>query len=250
MVRPKKHLGQHFLTDLNTAQKIARSLPMSEEDLVLEIGPGKGVLTNFLLEEKINLKVCEIDNESVEYLKEHQNDLAIINADFLKLDLEDVFNGKEFKIIGNFPYNISSQIVFHILDNHPLIPAMAGMFQREVARRITSQPGSKDYGILSVLTQALYDCHYLFTVNEGVFHPPPKVKSGVILIERKEDAMDMDAFLHLKKVVKLAFNQRRKQLRNSLKSILPENFQGEVLGKRPEQLSVKDFQDLAESLRT
>lgn len=245
MVRPKKHLGQHFLTDPSVAARIVSSLTAGEKVNVLEIGPGKGILTKILLNDpSINLKVIELDSESVEYLNKNYPSLHVLQGDFLKMDLGEVFGGNQFKIIGNFPYNISSQIVFKVLENHSLIPEMAGMFQKEVAKRICSEPGSKEYGILSVLTQVNYQTHYLFTVNEGVFFPPPKVKSGVIRLTRKDELTSAGEFKKLSALVKLAFNQRRKQMRNSLKSMLPEGFDHPYLAMRPEQLHYTQFIEL------
>lgn len=246
-VRAKKHLGQHFLKDTNIAAKIADSLIIGEKTNVLEIGPGMGVLTQFLLKNpQINLKVVELDNESVNYLQKNFNLLGnnIISADFLKLDLINLFNS-EFIIIGNFPYNISSQILFKMLENRAIVPQLAGMFQKEVAERVAAPPGSKTYGILSVLLQAFYSIDYLFTVNENVFSPPPKVKSGVIRLIRKniiELGCNEALFF---KVVKTGFNQRRKTLSNSLKSMLAgQKMSHDIFSKRPEQLSVDQFVEL------
>ncbi len=246
-VRAKKHLGQHFLTDLKAAQRIAESLTTDAPNTILEIGPGMGVLTQFLLQnERYNVSVVEIDTESVTYLKEHYPQLEgkIIEGDFLKLDLTKYFQ-EPFTIIGNFPYNISSQILFKVLEHIDLVPQFAGMFQKEVAQRIASGPGTKDYGILSVLLQAYYNIEYLFTVNEGAFNPPPKVKSGVIRLMRNERTeLPCDAKL-FKQVVKMGFNQRRKTLSNSLKGMLGDiKPEGEIFRKRPEQLSVEEFFDL------
>ncbi len=246
-VRAKKHLGQHFLNDENIARNITSSLTENSPRTVLEIGPGMSVLTKYLLANKeLDLHVVEIDRDSIAYLKANFPALQdrIIQADFLKLDLSEYFK-EQFAIIGNFPYNISSQILFKIIDFKELVPEMVGMFQKEVAERVASKHGSKKYGILSVLLQAYYDIEYLFTVNEDVFIPPPKVKSGVIRIVRKDNLeLPCDAKL-LKRVVKTGFNQRRKTLSNSLKSILlnlkPED---EIFRKRPEQLSVEEFFDL------
>ncbi len=250
MVKPKKHLGQHFLTDPSVANRIVDSLDIDETSNVLEIGPGKGVLTELLLNKKeIKLKVIELDSESSDYLNEHYPSLEVIRGNFLKIDLSETFNTESFKIIGNFPYNISSQIVFAILDNRLLIDEMVGMFQKEVAKRICSEPGSKEYGILSVLTQLNYDTKYLFTVNEGVFFPPPKVKSGVIRLKRKDELIGDDQFKKMRTLVKMAFNQRRKQLRNSIKGFLPENFDHPYLTKRPEQLHYSEFVELLEAIK-
>ncbi len=253
MVTPKKHLGQHFLTDLNIAKKIAGTLQDDSYKKILEIGPGTGVLTRFLLDRgDKEIFVNEIDKESIEYLKKKFPQLKdrIIEGDFLKLDLKKLFPGEEIGITGNFPYNISTQIVFKILENKEMIPEFSGMFQKEVSERIAAQHGSKTYGILSVLTQNYYDVDYLFTVNEKVFNPPPKVKSGVIRLKRKQKppGIDYDFF---KKVVKTAFNQRRKTLRNSLKSFnLSDNLkQDSIFAKRPEQLSPQDFLELAKKIK-
>ena len=249
-VRAKKHLGQHFLNDLNIAQKIADSLQHQAYKQVLEIGPGMGVLTQFLLKKDSEVFVVEIDKESVIYLKNNfpQINNHIIEGDFLKLPLKEIFK-EPFALIGNFPYNISSQILFKALEHKDIIPEIAGMFQKEVAERFASQPGNKNYGIISVLLQAYYDIEYLFTVNEDVFTPPPKVKSGVIRLIRKENqTLDCDEKL-FKRVVKTAFNQRRKTLRNALKSItlVDEKKAEPYLGLRAEQLSVDDFIQLTQS---
>ncbi|MFA7445730.1 MAG: 16S rRNA (adenine(1518)-N(6)/adenine(1519)-N(6))-dimethyltransferase RsmA [Flavobacteriaceae bacterium] len=244
-VKAKKHLGQHFLNDENIARKIADTLSLSGYQKVLEIGPGMGVLTKYLLEKPIETYVIEIDTESVEYLKSHYLKLSnkIISKDFLKYDLKEVFGDEPFAIIGNFPYNISSQIVFKMLEIRNQVPEFSGMFQKEVAERICEKKGSKTYGILSVLVQAFYEAEYLFTVSENVFTPPPKVKSGVLKLTRKEDyhlPCDEKLFFN---VVKTAFNQRRKTLRNSLKPIgIPEEKKdNKIFDLRPEQLSVEDF---------
>ena len=248
-VRAKKNLGQHFLTDKNIAQKIVESLSNKSTKNVLEIGPGTGVLTQFLLENQdIILKAIEIDSESVQYLSENYPQLSndIIEANFLKLDLLDLFK-EEFSIIGNFPYNISSQIFFKVLEYRDKIPEVVGMIQKEVAERICSPHGSKKYGILSVLLQAYYELEYLFTVNENVFNPPPKVKSAVIRLVRKKDIhLNCDEVLFFR-VVKAAFNQRRKMLRNSLKSISDE-IPDEYAMLRPEQMSVEMFVELTRLL--
>jgi 16S rRNA (adenine1518-N6/adenine1519-N6)-dimethyltransferase len=246
-VKPKKQLGQHFLKDENIARKIAGSLShFGQYPLLLEIGPGMGVLTKYLLQrEEFELKVIDIDEESIKYLEQHFSQLEgkIIHADFLKLNLQEIAVGK-FGIIGNFPYNISSQILFRILENRDLVPEMVGMFQKEMAQRISASPKeNKAYGILSVLTQAFYKVEYLFSVNESVFVPPPKVKSGVIRITRHEGKkMDCDEQLFFD-VVKTGFNQRRKTLRNSLKKfhISPVVLQDEVFNLRPEALSPEQF---------
>ncbi len=245
-VKPKKHLGQHFLTDENIAKKIADTLVCNNYKDILEIGPGMGVLTKYLLEnESYTTSVIEIDRESVAYLKEHYKDLQnrIFEENFLKADIQQFFNKKQFAIIGNFPYNISTQIVFKTLENKEFIPEFSGMFQKEVAERIAEKPGSKKYGILSVLTQAFYDVEYLFTVPPSVFNPPPKVESGVIRLTRKKDfTLPVDEKLFFK-VIKTSFNQRRKMLRKSLQSfqLSDELKQSEFFTKRPEQLSVEEF---------
>lgn len=247
-VRAKKHLGQHFLNDENIARKIADALTLEGYNKVIEIGPGMGVLTKYMLEKPIETWVIEIDTESVEYLQTHYLKLSnkILSEDFLKYDLSKVFGDEQYAIIGNFPYNISSQIVFKALENRDRIPEFAGMFQKEVAERICEPKGSKAYGILSVLTQAFYDTEYLFTVSENVFTPPPKVKSGVMRMKRKENyKLPCDEKLFFN-VVKTAFNQRRKTLRNSLKGFnLSEEFRAdEFLNLRPEQVTVEQFIDL------
>ena len=245
LVKAKKHLGQHFLTDEGIAEKIADSLSYKGYDHVLEIGPGMGVLTKYLLKKDSITHVIEIDTESVDYLKNNYLHLAdrIIEKDFLKYDLKEVFGEFPFAIIGNFPYNISSQILFKTLEMRDQIPEFSGMFQKEVALRICSKEGSKVYGILSVLTQAFYDAEYLFTVPPSVFNPPPKVDSGVLILKRKENfklPCNEELFF---KVVKTGFQQRRKTLRNSLKSFeISENIKSNpIFDKRPEQLSVQQF---------
>lgn len=247
-VKAKKHLGQHFLTDESIAEKIADSLTLTGYKHVLEIGPGMGVLTKYLLKKNVTTHVIEIDTESVAYLKANFLNLnnRIIEKDFLKMDLSSIFNQEPFAIIGNFPYNISSQILFKTLDMRDQVPEFSGMFQKEVALRICSKEGSKVYGILSVLTQAFYDASYLFTVPPSVFNPPPKVESGVLMLKRKENYKlhcDEQFFF---KLVKTAFQQRRKTLRNSLKTFnLSDNLKANtIFDKRPEQLSVKTFIEL------
>ena len=247
-VKAKKHLGQHFLTDENTAIKISESLHYSGYENVLEIGPGMGVLTKYLLKKDLNLHVVEIDRESVAYLGENFPDLQgkIHEQDFLKYDVKQIFKGEPFAIIGNFPYNISTQIVFKTLENREMIPEFAGMFQKEVAQRIAAPHGNKTYGILSVLAQAFYNIEYLFTVPPSVFNPPPKVESGVIRLTRKENfQLPCEEALFFR-VVKTAFQQRRKTLRNSLKIFqLPDNLREDaIFGQRPEQLSTEQFIDL------
>ena len=244
-VKAKKHLGQHFLKDENIAQKIADTLSYNGYNHVLEIGPGMGVLTKYLLKKDITTHVIEIDTESVTYLKSNYLNLAdrIIEKDFLKYNLKEIFNNEAFAIIGNFPYNISSQIVFKLLEMREQIPEFSGMFQKEVARRICSKEGNKVYGILSVLAQAFYEAEYLFTVPPSVFNPPPKVDSGVLRLKRKDNyTLPCNETLFFK-VVKTSFQQRRKTMRNSLKTFnLSENLKANtIFDKRPEQLSVSDF---------
>jgi 16S rRNA (adenine1518-N6/adenine1519-N6)-dimethyltransferase len=249
-VKAKKFLGQHFLKDLDIAQKIADSLQGVGYDLVLEIGPGMGVLTQYLLAKSHDTQVVEIDRESVAYLTKNfpQLEGKIHGSDFLKMNLKEVFGGKSMAIIGNFPYNISSQIVFKALEYKELVPEFAGMFQKEVAQRIAAKPGSKTYGILSVLTHAYYEVEYLFTVPPHVFNPPPKVDSGVIRMIRKADfSISVDEKLFIE-VVKTAFNQRRKTLRNSLKTYnLPQEITENVIfAQRPEQLGFEAFIELTQ----
>ena len=244
-VRPKKHLGQHFLKDESIAQRIAESLTGKGYSKALEIGPGMGVLTQFLLQQKnIDTEVVEIDKESVEYLAKHFPALSgkIHSKDFLKFPLTDITTD-QIAIIGNFPYNISSQILFKVYEFRSQVPELVGMFQREVARRVASGPGSKEYGILSVLLQAFYSIEYLFTVDENVFIPAPKVKSGVIRMIRKENIQLACDEKFFKTVVKTAFNQRRKTMRNSLKSLVQDKslLQDSVFTKRPEQLTTEEF---------
>ncbi len=281
-VRPKKNLGQHFLTDLNIAKRIADTVDEPYQDLpVLEVGPGMGVMTQYLVEKPRPLKVVEIDRESVAYLKDrfswsvecgvrsentpaekskedgsltpHSSLLTpqIISADFLRMDLNDVFDGQQFVLTGNYPYDISSQIFFKMLDNKDLIPCCTGMIQHEVAVRMASQPGNKQYGILSVLIQAWYNVEYLFTVEPSVFNPPPKVQSAVIRMTRnKVTDLGCDEQL-FKRVVKTTFNQRRKMLRVSLRQIFdaahpasPSFFEDAMMTRRPEQLSIAEFIEL------
>lgn len=249
VVKPKKFLGQHFLRDLDIADRIADTVDSCPELPVLEVGPGTGVLTQFLLQKKRPLKVVEVDFESVAYLRKHfprlEND--IIEDDFLQMKLDRLFDGAPFVLTGNYPYNISSQIFFKMLENKERIPCCTGMIQKEVAERIAAAPGKKAYGILSVLIQAFYKVEYLFTVSEYVFDPPPKVKSAVIRMTRNEvERLDCDEKL-FKQVVKTTFNQRRKTLRNSIKPILGKDCpltSKPLFDKRPEQLSVQDFIEL------
>ncbi len=246
MVQAKKHLGQHFLTDLNIAENIAMSIDYDTKNIV-EVGPGMGVLTQFLLKKNRDVYAYEIDEESVNYLHKHfpQKNLHIIPKDFLKADLAKEISG-EFVVAGNFPYNISTEIIFKIIDHYRLIPQMVGMFQKEVAERICSTEGSKTYGITSVLTQFYYDTEFLCTVPPTVFNPPPKVDSGVMRMNRKANIPDIDEKT-FKKVVKAAFNQRRKKLSNALKSLgIPKALHNhKFLNLRAEQLSVEDFIELS-----
>jgi len=275
-VRAKKFLGQHFLTDLTVAQRIAETLnpvesqkskvesQVGERIRVIEVGPGMGVLTQYLLKNpQIDLTAIEIDRESVAYLREWYPELHLVEGDFLKLDLNELIPEGEFNVIGNYPYNISSQIFFKVLEYKDRIPVCSGMIQKEVAERLASKPGKKAYGILSVLLQAYYDIEYLFTVDEHVFNPPPKVKSAVIRMTRnKRRRLDCDEVL-FKTVVKTAFNQRRKQMRNSLKSLVERektaSLKDESLitnerlewffTRRPEQLSVEEFIELTQLIQ-
>ena len=252
LVKPKKFLGQHFLKDLQVAQNIADTVDACPDLPILEVGPGMGVLTQFLLKKERPVTVVELDYESVAYLNDAYPNLKdrIIEADFLKMDLQKVFDGKPFVLTGNYPYNISSQIFFKMLDNRDLIPCCTGMIQREVAWRMAAQPGNKQYGILSVLMQAWYDVEYLFTVDEDVFNPPPKVKSAVIRMTRngvEELGCDEQLF---RRVVKTVFNQRRKMLRVSLRQLFQQVqpregfYTNDIMTKRPEQLTIAQFVDL------
>ena len=248
-VRPKKHLGQHFLKDKPTCQKIADQLTNHRECMnVLEIGPGMGALSEFLIaREGLNLKFLDVDQESIDYLKVKYPEHAdhIFYGDFLRIKMEPIMGSEPFCVVGNFPYNISSQILFKCLEYRNQIPEIMGMFQKEVAVRLAEKPGTKDYGILSVFLQAYYDIHYCFTVDEHVFIPPPKVKSGVIRCTRNDrEKLDCDEKLFFQ-VVKMAFNQRRKTLTNSIKQLLHSNKLPEkFMTERPEQLSVDDFIEL------
>ena len=258
-VRPKKNLGQHFLTDLSIAKRIADTVDACPDIPVLEVGPGMGVMTQYLVTKPRPFKVVEIDRESVAYLKNtlfkeqgvesEEQEKPIIEGDFLRMDLREVFGGQQFVLTGNYPYDISSQIFFKMLDNRDLIPCCTGMIQHEVAVRMASQPGNKQYGILSVLIQAWYDVEYLFTVEPGVFNPPPKVQSAVIRMTRnKVQKLGCDEEL-FKRVVKTAFNQRRKMLRVSLRQILQSEGIQMIADSlfstlRPEQLSIQQFVEL------
>lgn len=253
-VRAKKFLGQHFLNDEDTALAIVNALTLPEDcKVALEIGPGMGVLTKYLLQRKdVETSVVELDRESVAFLKMKYPELTprIIEGDFLKLDLTDLFKNK-FAIIGNFPYNISTQILFRILDMRDQVPVMVGMFQKEVAERISSPPGNRDYGILSVLLQPWYDFEYLFTVNPDQFTPPPRVKSAVIkMVRNNRTELGIDE-VYFKKLVKLAFNQRRKTLRNAIRSFLPDDHSAiPYLDLRAEALSWEKFVELGLLLHT
>lgn len=251
LVKPKKNLGQHFLTDQNIAKRIADTVDACPDIPVLEIGPGMGVLTQYLVEKPREIKAVEIDSESVAYLYEKFPTLQenILGEDFLRMRLEEIFDCKQFVLTGNYPYDISSQIFFKMLDYKDLIPCCTGMIQREVALRIAAQPGNKTYGILSVLIQAWYDVEYLFTVNEDVFNPPPKVKSAVIRMTRNNvSKLNCDEKL-FKRLVKTVFNQRRKMLRVSLRQMFQAKpregfYEQEVMTKRPEQLTIPQFVEL------
>jgi 16S rRNA (adenine1518-N6/adenine1519-N6)-dimethyltransferase len=251
-VTPKKKLGQHFLNDLNIAKKITNQPFIKHGKNVLEIGPGMGVLTNFLIKKNINLKLIEIDNEAVSFLIKKFPILKnkIISGNFIKMELKTFFGDENFSIIGNFPYNISSQILFKTLENRNRIPFFCGMFQKEVAKRICERPGSKAYGILSVLCQIFYNTEYLFSVAPLVFSPPPKVDSGVIALTRKTNLSNDFNERLLFKVVKLSFQQRRKTLRNSLKSLgIPKNvLEDSIFDLRPEKLSGDEFIALTKKL--
>ncbi len=247
-VKPKKHLGQHFLTDMSIAKRIADSVTTDITPITLEVGPGTGVLTQFLLErDDINLYAAEVDSESVEYLNIHYPKLTqqLMFADFLKFNLEEIFEGKSVNVVGNFPYNISSQIYFKILEYKNFVPQSVGMIQREVAMRLASPPGSKDYGILSVLLQAYYDIEYLFTVEADVFNPPPKVRSAVIRLTRNGvDKLDCNEVL-FKRVVKETFLHRRKMIRNTVGGAFGvKDDTHPFFTMRPEQLSVAQFVEL------
>ena len=263
-VRPKKNLGQHFLTDLNIASAIADTVDACPDIPVLEVGPGMGVLTQFLMQKPRPLSVVEIDRESVAYLTERypfflRNEKPprlLIEGDFLRMDLHQLFDGKPFVLTGNYPYDISSQIFFKVIDNKDLIPCCTGMIQREVAQRMEAKPGTKAYGILSVLIQAWYDVEYLFTVDENVFDPPPKVKSAVIRMTRnKVQDLGCDEKL-FRRVVKTVFNQRRKMLRVSLRQLftkdtMPDSsfFSQDIMTMRPEQLTIPQFVELTNSVK-
>lgn len=254
-VKAKKQLGQHFLTDESIAERIAHSLT-GQSRCLLEIGPGMGVLTKYLInDERYCFAAIELDRELVDYLAVHYPDLRVIEGDFLRLDLESLFSASELaegiSIIGNFPYNISSQILFRVFEHRDMVPEVVGMFQKEVAERVAAGPGSKTYGILSVLLSAFYDIEYLFTVHEHVFNPPPKVKSAVIRLKRNAvDNLGCDERLFVQ-VVKTAFNQRRKTLRNALKPLncSLDAIDDNILAKRAEQLSVQDFVSITSTVQ-
>lgn len=267
-VRPKKQLGQHFLTDQDVARRIADTVDACPALPILEVGPGMGVLTQYLLPKGRPVKVVEIDTESVAYLKENMPQLGenILGDDFLRMPLDQVFGGQPFVLTGNYPYNISSQIFFRMLEYRDLIPCCTGMIQREVAQRMAAGPGSRTYGILTVLLQAWYSVEYLFTVDEHVFCPPPKVKSAVIRLTRNEVSSLPCNEVLFRRVVKTTFNQRRKTLRNNIRPLLAqidneqrekgmqpkdhtEWLAQELFQKRPEQLSVQDFISLTLSLQ-
>jgi 16S rRNA (adenine1518-N6/adenine1519-N6)-dimethyltransferase len=252
-VKAKKHLGQHFLTDLSIAKQIVDALTLHEGyKHVLEIGPGMGVLTQYLKDDtRFTTHAIDVDFESITYLKNHFPTLEknILYGDFLQMDLGLITNNKPFAVIGNFPYNISTEILFKVLDNKNQIPEVVGMFQKEVAERIAAKPGSKTYGITSVLLQAFYTIEYLFTVHENVFNPPPKVKSGVIRLTRNQTQTLNCSESFFKTVVKTAFNQRRKMLSNSLKPYISDEIKHlDVFNLRPEQLSVEQFVELTNLL--
>ena len=249
-VTAKKRLGQHFLTDLSIARDIADTVDICPNIPILEVGPGMGVLTQFLLEKKNPLKVVEIDEESVAYLCKNLPALGednIIPDDFLKMRLDRLFDGKQFMLIGNYPYNISSQIFFKMLEYKEFIPYCSGMIQKEVGERLAARPGNKAYGILSILIQVWYDVEYLFTVNENVFSPPPKVKSAVVLMKRHDrTALGCNEML-FKQIVKATFNQRRKKMRNPIQQIVGKGsplLSDPILDNRPEQLSIEQFIEL------
>ena len=250
-MRAKKSYGQHFLTNEVISERIADSLQRTDEyQKVLEVGPGQGMLTKYLLKKDYELLVVEADRDMVTYLEKNYEELdeRIIPADFLKLNLYDFFGKEPFAIIGNFPYNISSQIVFKTIEYRAQVPEMVGMFQREMAERVAAKEGSKTYGVISVLTQAFYEVEYLFTVKAGNFNPPPKVQSAVIRLTRKDDEELGCDYKLFRRVVKQSFNQRRKMLRNTLKSFFKdsERMNDPFLQQRPEQLSVQDFVQLTQ----
>ncbi len=248
-MKAKKSFGQHFLTRKDIGEKIAQSLELTDCETILEVGPGKGFLTQFLLEHQKELILVEADRDMAAYLRNSFPGMkaTLVESDFLKVDLKTIVGEKPFALIGNYPYNISSQIVFKMLEYKEQIPEMAGMFQKEVAERIVAGPGSKTYGVLSVLVQAFYEGEYLFTVDKSAFQPPPKVQSGVIHLKRKENQDLGCNYKIFKKIVKSTFAQRRKMLRNTLQPFLEkeELMTDPFYQKRPEQLSVEDFVSLA-----
>jgi len=250
MVKPKKHLGQHFLKDEGVSERISDSLTgHGNYEFIIEIGPGTGALTKYLLNRKEELLCLEVDQESIQYLNKQLPKLKVLEQDFLKFDLSEI-NKEKIAIAGNFPYNISSQILFKVLEDKSRVFELVGMFQKEVAERVAAGPGTKKYGILSVLIQAYYEVEYLFTVDENVFNPPPKVKSGVIRLQRRDANPACNEHL-LRKLVKITFNQRRKMIRNTIKGLLGGNqTQHPLYTKRPEQLSVQDFIDLTNFLES
>ncbi len=253
-MKAKKSYGQHFLNRADIARRIAERLHLTDQyEQVLEVGPGKGMLTTHLLEGSFRLTAVEADPDMVGYLEAHYPELGdgLIQGDFLKIDLQAIMQGKAFGLIGNFPYNISSQIIFKMLENRELIPEMVGMFQKEMAERIIAGPGSKTYGVIGLLTQAFYKGEYLFTVERGSFSPPPKVLSGVIRLERRREPLVSDLlFPYFRKVVKTAFGQRRKMLRNSLKPLAQqlELLNSDVFSRRPEQVSIPEFIEISQKL--
>lgn len=251
-MRAKKSYGQHFLLHDEIAQRIADALePKDAYNNVLEVGPGKGMLTQFLINQDYNFKAVEADWDMADYLRSNYGDefnKQLIEEDFMKLNLREVFDGEPFALIGNYPYNISSQILFKTVEHRDLIPEMVGMFQKEVAQRVVSKEGNKTYGVVSLLIQAYYDCSLLFNVKKGSFSPPPKVESAVIKLTRKKDYQDLGCdYKQFRQVVKMSFGMRRKMMRNSLKSLIQDNETlkaNEIFNKRPEQLSLKEFVDL------
>lgn len=251
-MKAKKSYGQHFLTNENFAQRIADSL-VQPHTRVLEVGPGKGMLTKYLLEKPVELKVVEADHDMVEYLQKFYPQLGnnILEGDFIKAKLDEVFDNQPFVLIGNFPYNISSQIVFKMVEYRHLISEMVGMFQKEMAERIIAPPGGKDYGVISVLTQAFYEGKMLFNVSKGNFNPPPKVESAVIRLTRKENQELNYDFALFRNIVKTTFNQRRKMLRNTLKGFVKDEtiLEEPFFQKRPEELSVAEFIELTRRIK-
>ena len=249
-VKPKKSLGQHFLVDMDIASRIADTVDACADIPVLEVGPGTGVLTQFLVPKGRELKVVELDRESVAYLHDHMPQLDVVEADFLKLDLKKVFDGRQFVLTGNYPYNISSQIFFCVVENRDMIPCCTGMIQKEVAERLAAIPGGKAYGVLSIFIQLWYDVEYLFTVHENVFNPPPKVKSAVIRMTRNQrTSLGCDERL-FRRIVKTVFTMRRKMIRNGLRQIVGdcELLKDDFFNKRPEQISIEEYIRLTNDL--